>query len=134
MQSPIEHNIMFPARMTSELKSEEQAAAKLLGMNFSQFVRQLIRRNIAFTLELERTVSERIIQDAKAMQWRRSPSISKEERAAEQRTASRSETISCQAHTESVECGRDQARPTASYHRYDFKRLGTFLVLLALRC
>ena len=39
-----------------------------LGMNFSQFVRQAIRRNIAFTLELERAVSERIIQDAKVTQ------------------------------------------------------------------
>ena len=68
MQSPIEYDIMFPVRMTSELKSEGQAAAKLLGMNSSQFVRQAIRRNIAFTLELERTVSERIIQDAKVTQ------------------------------------------------------------------
>ena len=68
MQSPIEYDIMFPVRMTSELKSEGQAAAKLLGMNFSQFVRQSIRRNIAFTLELERAVSERIIEEAKANQ------------------------------------------------------------------
>ena len=51
MQPPIEYDIMFPVRMTSELKSEGQAAAKILGMNFSQFVRQSIRRNIAFTLE-----------------------------------------------------------------------------------
>ena len=68
MQSPIEYDIMFPVRMTSELKSEGQAAAKILGMNFSQFVRQSIRRNIAFTLELERAVSERIIKDVKANQ------------------------------------------------------------------
>ncbi len=34
MQSPIEYDIMFPVRMTSELKSEGQAAAKLLGMIF----------------------------------------------------------------------------------------------------
>jgi|GEM_PF-4019168 len=68
MQSTIEYDIMFPVRMTSELKSEAQAAAKLLGMNFSQFVRQSIRRNIAFTLELERAVSERIINDAKVTQ------------------------------------------------------------------
>ena len=68
MQSPIEYDIMFQVRMTSALKSEGKAAAKILGMNFSQFVRQSIRRNIAFTLELERTVSERIIQDAKVTQ------------------------------------------------------------------
>jgi hypothetical protein len=68
MQTPIEYDIMFPVRMTSELKSEGQAAAKLLGMNFSQFVRQSIRRNIVFTLELERAVSEKIIQDAKVTQ------------------------------------------------------------------
>ena len=68
MQSPIEYDIMFPVRMTSALKSEGQAAAKILGMNFSQFVRQSIRRNIAFTLELERAVSERIIKDVKVTQ------------------------------------------------------------------
>lgn len=68
MQSTIEYDIIFRVRMTSELKSEAQAAAKLLGMNFSQFVRQSIRRNIAFTLELERAVSERIINDAKVTQ------------------------------------------------------------------
>ena len=68
MSFTTEYDIMFPVRMTSELKSEGQAAAKILGMNFSQFVRQSIRRNIAFTLELERAVSERIIKDVKANQ------------------------------------------------------------------
>jgi len=34
MQSPTEYDIMFPVRMTSALKSEGQAAAKILGMNF----------------------------------------------------------------------------------------------------
>ena len=64
MQGIKEFDVMFPVRMTSQLKLDGQAAAQLLGMNFSQFVRQSIQRNIRLTTEVEHEVSQRLIREA----------------------------------------------------------------------
>ena len=64
MQGIKEFDVMFPVRMTSQLKLDGQAAAQLLGMNFSQFVRQSIQRNIRLTTEVEHEVSQRLVREA----------------------------------------------------------------------
>ena len=64
MQGIKEFDVMFPVRMTSQLKLDGQAAAQLLGMNFSQFVRQSIQRNIRLTTEVEHEVSQRLTREA----------------------------------------------------------------------
>ena len=53
MQSSQEFDVMFPVRMTSQLKFDGQAAAQVMGMNFSQFIRQSIQRNIRLLISTE---------------------------------------------------------------------------------
>lgn len=60
MQSPKELDVIFPVRMNSQLKLEGQAAAELLGMNFSQFIRQAIERNIKIALEVDQEILARL--------------------------------------------------------------------------
>ena len=64
MQDIKEFDVMFPVRMTSQLKIDGQAAAEIMGMNFSQFIRQSIQRNIRLTLEVEREVARRATREA----------------------------------------------------------------------
>ncbi len=67
MQSSQELDVMFPVRMSSKLKREGQAAAEAMGMNFSQFIRQSIQRNINIAVEIEREVSTRLVRGAKGL-------------------------------------------------------------------
>jgi len=67
MQSSQEFDVMFPVRMSSKLKREGQAAAEAMGMNFSQFIRQSIQRNINIAIEVEREVSTRLVRGAKGL-------------------------------------------------------------------
>ena len=62
MQFHSELNVMFPVRMSSQLKHEGQDVAHTLGMSFSQFIRQAIQRNINIAIEVEREVSDRLIR------------------------------------------------------------------------
>ncbi len=64
MQSSQEFDVMFPVRMSSKLKRDGQAAAEAMGMNFSQFIRQSIQRNINVAIEVEREVADRLIHGA----------------------------------------------------------------------
>ena len=61
MQFHSELDVMFPVRMSSQLKQEGQDAAHALGMNFSQFIRQAIQRNITIAKEVDREISARLI-------------------------------------------------------------------------
>jgi len=45
--------------MSSQLKKEGQDIAHILGMNFSQFIRQAIQRNISIAKEVDRKISAR---------------------------------------------------------------------------
>jgi hypothetical protein len=56
-------DVMFPVRMSSQMKVEGEAAAHAMGMNFSQFIRQSIKRNVHLTNEVEREVSQRLIRE-----------------------------------------------------------------------
>ena len=67
MQSSQELDVMFPVRMSSKLKRDGQAAAEAMGMNFSQFIRQSIQRNINIAVEIEREVSTRLVRGAKGL-------------------------------------------------------------------
>jgi hypothetical protein len=60
MQFHSELDVMFPVRMSSQLKQEGQDAAHALGMNFSQFIRQAIQRNITIAKEVDREISARL--------------------------------------------------------------------------
>jgi hypothetical protein len=60
MQFQSELDVMFPVRMSSELKQEGQVVAHALGMNFSQFIRQAIQRNITIAKEVDREISARL--------------------------------------------------------------------------
>ena len=60
MQFHSELDVMFPVRMSSKLKQEGQDAAHALGMNFSQFIRQAIQRNITIAKEVDREISSRL--------------------------------------------------------------------------
>lgn len=60
MQFHSELDVMFPVRMSSELKQEGQFVAHTLGMNFSQFIRQAIQRNITIAKEVDREISARL--------------------------------------------------------------------------
>jgi hypothetical protein len=60
MQFQSELDVMFPVRMSSQLKQEGQDAAHALGMNFSQFIRQAIQRNITIAKEVDREISARL--------------------------------------------------------------------------
>jgi hypothetical protein len=46
--------------MSSQLKQEGQDAAHALGMNFSQFIRQSIQRNITIAKEVDREILARL--------------------------------------------------------------------------
>lgn len=61
MQFHSELDVMFPVRMSSQLKQEGQDTARALGMNFSQFIRQAIQRNITISKELDREISARLV-------------------------------------------------------------------------
>lgn len=63
MQGIKEFDVMFPVRMTSQLKFDGQAAAQVMGMSFSQFIRQSIQRNIRLTTEVENEVSKRLVRE-----------------------------------------------------------------------
>jgi hypothetical protein len=47
--------------MSSKLKQEGQDTAHALGMNFSQFIRQAIQRNITIAKEVDREISVRLV-------------------------------------------------------------------------
>jgi len=59
MQSHPDQDVVFPVRMSSQLKKEGQDIAHILGMNFSQFIRQAIQRNISIAKEVDREISAR---------------------------------------------------------------------------
>ena len=68
MQKPIKQfDVMFPVRMSSKLKVDGEAAAHAMGMNFSQFIRQSIQRNIHLAVEVEQEVSQRLARGAVGM-------------------------------------------------------------------
>jgi len=59
MKSHSDQDVVFPVRMSSQLKKEGQDIAHILGMNFSQFIRQAIQRNISIAKEVDRETSAR---------------------------------------------------------------------------
>jgi hypothetical protein len=66
MQFHSEPDVIFPVRMTPQLKHEGQEAARALGMNFSQFIRQAIQRNIRIAAEVDREISSRLFHGLKS--------------------------------------------------------------------
>ena len=62
MQLHSELNVMFPVRMSSQLKHEGQDVAHTQRMSFSQFIRQAIQRNITIAEEVDREISARLVR------------------------------------------------------------------------
>lgn len=51
-------------RCSPQLRSDAEEAAQIMQLSFSQFVRQALQRNINIAVEVEREVSDRLIQRA----------------------------------------------------------------------